>query len=169
MQVDPAAPGARGPAVADQPGGLRGVLASERARFAITMAVLAAIAMVALGYLAVVKLTNTTAVCFVVQGCDTVQASKYSTFMGIPVAFYGLGMTTLVFVSAVAWWRTGDRRILYVPYGLGLVGVFVIASLVYLELFVIHAVCFWCTTAGISIILGWIVSVIAVRRFGATA
>ncbi len=133
------------------------------------MAVLAAIAMVALGYLAVVKLTNSTAVCFVVQGCDTVQASKYSTFMGIPVAIYGLGMATLVLVSVVAWWRTGDRRILYVPYGLGLIGVFVIATLVYLELFVIHAICIWCTTAGISLILGWIVSVIAVRRFGATS
>ena len=133
------------------------------------MAVLAAIAMVALGYLAVVKLTNSTAVCFVVQGCDTVQASKYSTFLGIPVAIYGLVMAALVLVSVVAWWRTGDRRLLYVPYGLGLLGVFVIAWLVYLELFVIHAVCIWCTIAGISIVLGWIVSVLTVRRFGTAA
>lgn len=165
---DPTGTAAGGLTVDDLPGGVRRWLASERAAFGITMAVLAAIAMAALGYLAIAKLTNSTAVCFVVQGCDTVAASKYSTFMGVPVAVYGLGMATIVLVSVLAWWRTGDGRILYLPYALGLIGVFVIATLVYLELFVIHAICIWCTIAGISIILGWIVSVITVRRFGAT-
>lgn len=139
---------------------------NERTRLAATMAALCAIAIVALGYLAIVKLTNSTAVCFVVQGCDQVQASSYSTFLGIPVAIYGLTVTAVIMVAIVAWWRSGDARLLYVPYGLGLVSVFVIAGLVYLELFVIHAICIWCTTAGASLILGWLVSVVAVRRFG---
>jgi len=130
------------------------------------MAALCAIAIVALGYLAIVKLTNSTAVCFVVQGCDQVQASSYSTFLGIPVAIYGLAVTAVIMAAIVAWWRSGDARLLYVPYGLGLISVFVIAGLVYLELFVIHAICIWCTTAGASLILGWLVSVAAVRRFG---
>jgi len=139
---------------------------NERTRFAATMAALCAIAIVALGYLAIVKLTNSTAVCFVVQGCDQVQASSYSTFLGIPVAIYGLAVTAVIMAAIVAWWRSGDARLLYVPYGLGLISVFVIAGLVYLELFVIHAICIWCTTAGASLILGWLVSVAAVRRFG---
>ena len=146
----------------------RGWLSGERTRLAATMAALCAIAIVALGYLAIVKLTNSTAVCFVVQGCDQVQASSYSTFLGIPVAIYGLVTAAAILVAVVAWWRTGDPRLLYVPYGLGLVSVFVIAGLVYLELFVIRAICIWCTTAGASLILGWIVSVVAVRRFGLT-
>jgi len=139
---------------------------SERTRLAATMAVLCAIAIVALGYLAIVKLTNSTAVCFVVQGCDQVQASSYSTFLGIPVAIYGLAVTVVIMAAILAWWRSGDARLLYVPYALGLISVFVIAGLVYLELFVIHAICIWCTTAGASLILGWLVSVVAVRRFG---
>jgi uncharacterized membrane protein len=139
---------------------------NERTRLAATMAALCAIAIVALGYLAIVKLTNSTAVCFVVQGCDQVQASSYSTFLGVPVAIYGLAVTAVIMAAVVAWWRSGDARLLYVPYGLGLISVFVIAGLVYLELFVIHAICIWCTTAGASLILGWLVSVVAVRRFG---
>lgn len=139
-------------------------LGGERSRLAALMALLALIAVGALGYLTWVKLTNTNAVCFVVQGCDQVQASEYSRFLGIPVALYGLAMALTVLGSVIAWWRTGDRRLLYVPYTLGLIGVFVIAGLVYLELFVIHAVCIWCTTAGASLILGWIVSIVAMRR-----
>jgi uncharacterized membrane protein len=141
-------------------------LSNERTRLAATMAALCAIAIVALGYLAIVKLTNSTAVCFVVQGCDQVQASSYSTFLGIPVAIYGLAVTVVIMAAVLAWWRTGDARLLYVPYGLGLISVFVIAGLVYLELFVIHAICIWCTTAGAGLILGWLVSIVAVRRFG---
>ncbi len=139
---------------------------NERTRLAAAMAALCAIAIVALGYLAIVKLTNSTAVCFVVQGCDQVQASSYSTFLGVPVAIYGLAVTAVIMAAVVAWWRSGDARLLYVPYGLGLISVFVIAGLVYLELFVIHAICIWCTTAGASLILGWLVSIVAVRRFG---
>jgi uncharacterized membrane protein len=151
------------PAVA---GGRGRWFSGERTRLAATMAALCAIAIVALGYLAIVKLTNSTAVCFVVQGCDQVQASSYSTFLGIPVAIYGLAVTVVIMAAVLAWWRTGDGRLLYVPYGLGLISVFVIAGLVYLELFVIHAICIWCTTAGASLILGWLVSIVAVRRFG---
>jgi uncharacterized membrane protein len=132
------------------------------------MAVLDLVALAALGYLAWVKLAGATAVCFVVQGCDQVQASRYSTFLGIPVAVYGMAMVSLVLAAALAWWWTGERRILYVPYGLGLLSVFVIAALVYLELFVIHAVCVWCTVAGISIVAGWLVSVAALLRTGAS-
>ncbi|MGO9177980.1 MAG: vitamin K epoxide reductase family protein [Candidatus Limnocylindrales bacterium] len=158
------AAGTNSPAAGAAP---RGWLATERARLAVPMVAFALIAMAALGYLALVKLTNASAVCFVIQGCDTVQASKYSTFMSIPVAMYGLAMATVVLVAVAAWWRTGDRRLLYVPYGLGLIGLFVIAGLVYVELFVIHAICVWCVTAAASLVFGWVVSVIALRRAGA--
>jgi uncharacterized membrane protein len=48
-----------------------------------------------------------------------------------------------------------------VPYGLGLLGVFVVSALVYLELFVIHAICVWCALAGASIVTAWLVSAAA--------
>ncbi len=167
--LESVAPGGGAGGGTGRPSPLGRWLSSDRARLAALMTLFALIAIAALTYLAIVKLTNTQAVCFVVQGCDQVEASRYSLFLGIPVALYGLAMVLVVLGSVLAWWRTGDRRLLYVPYTLGLIGVFVIAALVYLELFVIHAVCIWCTTAGTSIILGWIVSIVAVRRSSATA
>jgi uncharacterized membrane protein len=132
--------------------------ASRRTPFALAIVLLDLVAMVSLGYLAYVKLANESAVCFVVQGCDRVQTSPYSVFLGIPVAIYGLAVVSVVLAAALAWWRIGDRRFLYVPYALGLLSIFVIAALVYLELFVIHAVCTWCTIADAGIVVGWLAS-----------
>lgn len=128
------------------------------------MALFALVAVVASGYLTWVKLVGGTPVCFVVSGCDTVQQSHYSSFMGIPVALIGLLMALTLLALVLAWWRSGDRRILYCCYTLGLVAVFVIAYLNYLELFVIHAICIWCETFAAGVLLGWLVSIVALRR-----
>jgi uncharacterized membrane protein len=68
----------------------------------------------------------------------------------------------------VAWWWSGDRRLLYAPYALGILGLFVVGYLTYLELFVIHAICIWCVTFAIAIVAGWIVTLVAMRRTAAS-
>ena len=45
----------------------------------------------------------------------------------------------------------------------GLAGTLFEAYLVYLELFVIHAVCSWCAAYGITVVLGWLLTVPALR------
>jgi len=141
----------------------------QRSVFAAAMAVLAGVGVVASGYLSWVKVAGGTYVCFVVSGCDTVQQSSYSSVFGVPLAFIGLAMALVVLGFVVAWWRTGDRRLLYVPYGTGLLSLFVIAYLNYLELFVIRAICAWCETFAASVVLGWIVTVVALSRTPAPA
>ena len=90
-------------------------------------------------------------------GCETVQLSRWATFLGVPVAFWGVGYYAVVFALAFAavqerW--SGSR-----PLGIGLVvltgwGVVFSAWLTYLELFVIHAICRWCVvSAGIALVL----------------
>ena len=57
-----------------------------------------------------------------------------------------------------------DRRALLALYGLGLLGVIFVAYLTYLELFVIGAVCVWCASYAITILAGWLIAAVAVRR-----
>jgi uncharacterized membrane protein len=114
-------------------------------------------------YLTVLKFAGEVPLCVVGGGCESVQTSRYSVLLGIPVAAYGAVWSAVALAAAVAWWRTGDRRALLVLYLGGLAGTLIEGYLVYLELFVIHAVCSWCAAYGITVVLGWLLTVPALR------
>jgi len=140
----------------------------ERTVLGAVLTTLAIVAVVTSGYLTWVKLAGIIPECGPVKGCETVEASPYSEMFGIPVALPGLLMSLAILVSVVAWWWSGDRRLLYAPYALGILGLFVVGYLTYLELFVIHAICIWCVTFAIAIVAGWIVTLVAMRRTAAS-
>ena len=100
-------------------------------------------------------------------GCDTVQASPYAVFLGVPVAFYGVvGYLALLVVSLIALRPAalGDRRWSRLLVVLSSVGVLFTVYLTYLELFVIHAICRWCVGSAVIITAIWIVALIGVRK-----
>lgn len=134
--------------------------------------VAAALAVVGLGvslYLAYEKLSGGLPVCGPLHGCQDVAQSKYSEIGGVPVAVFGALFSIVVLALALVWWRRGDRRAVLVMYGLGLFGILFVVYLTYLELFVIHAVCVWCVTFAITVILGWVTAAVALRGTGADA
>jgi uncharacterized membrane protein len=132
-------------------------------RTGLAMTVLAIVGLAAAAYLAITKLAGTPPVCGPLQGCETVANSQYSEWFGIPVAVFGVGLSIALSVLSAAWWRMADRRALLGAYALGLLGCIVVAGLTYLELFVIHAVCIYCATYAITIVAGFVVSVLALR------
>ena len=143
-------------------GGPSAALRWRRAGLAI--AALALVGSVVAAYLTIVRLAGGLPACGPVQGCETVATSSYSTVFGVPVALGGLGLSLLIAAAAFGWWLRGDRRVLLAAYALGLAGVVVVASLTYLELFVIHAVCVWCVTYAMATVAGWLVTAWELRR-----
>ena len=115
-------------------------------------------------YLTYVKLAGELPACAVLGGCDRVNASIYSEFMGVPVAIFGAIGSTMVAAAAIGWWRRSSRRSLLAAYVLGLASLPVLAYLTYLELFVIHAVCIWCVAYAVTLIAGWLVASLALSR-----
>ena len=95
--------------------------------------------------------------------CETVQASRWSEFLGIPVAAYGLagylGLFLVAFAGVQGRWveRPGPTRLLALLSG---IGVAFSIYLTYLELFVIHAICRWCVGSA-AIIVGVFVASLA--------
>jgi len=89
-----------------------------------------------------------------IGSCETVNTSKWATFMGAPVAAWGVAFYVFLFVVAVA--STMER---YADSGSMAAGLLVIAGsglvfsayLTYLELFVIHAICQWCVISAILV------------------
>jgi len=83
--------------------------------------------------------------------CETVQASKWAIFLGVPVpawgvAWYGLVMATALRLRAAGEdARTAGRLLAVLSVG----GVAFSAYLTSLELFVLHAICFWCVASAV--------------------
>ena len=88
-----------------------------------------------------------------IGSCETVNTSKWSRFLGLPVAAWGLLFYLDVFGISLA--GTSQRLEASIAISSILVvqsaiGVLFSAWLTYLELAVIHAICIWCvTSAGI--------------------
>ncbi len=116
------------------------------------------------GYLMIVRVLGEAPVCGPAGGCETVAASEYSTMLGIPVAALGFAMSLVLVGCALAWWRRANRRSLLLAYGLLLLATLMVAYLTYLELFVIHAICAWCVTYAITIVLSLGIAGVALRR-----
>ena len=94
------------------------------------------------------------------HGCETVQSSRYATFLGIPVSVVGLtGYAALLF--SVALPTEGG---VYLGFFLALVGTLFSAYLTYLELFVVRALCQWCLASAAVMVAALICATLGVWR-----
>ena len=103
-----------------------------------------------------------------IGSCETVNTSKWSRFLGLPVAAWGLLFYLDVFVIAGLGTlpRFEDERVLSVVLvAEAIVGVLFSAWLTYLELGVIHAICIWCVTSAVIVTLILIVSIGDLKEF----
>jgi uncharacterized membrane protein len=134
-------------------------------RHAIIGAAVALAGVAVAAYLTAVKLAGELPACGPVRGCETVALSEYSDVAGVPVALLGAAFSLVLLGLNVVWWRRWDRRALIGAYGLGLMGILFIGYLTYLELFVIGAVCVWCVGYAITVVGGWLVAALGLRRY----
>ena len=79
-----------------------------------------------------------------IGSCESVNTSRWATFLGLPVAAWGLATYIVILVLAlaglqgVAPLQTARATAILTGWG-----VLFSAWLTYLELFVIHAICMW--------------------------
>ena len=114
-------------------------------------------------YLTLYKLGYIGTLVCAVGSCETVQTSKWATFLGFPVGAWGVAYYIGVLAVSLAGLTPAlaDRRaislLLVTMTGFG---VLFSLWLTYLELFVIHAICQWCVIsallAGALFVLSWL-------------
>ncbi len=100
-------------------------------------------------------------------GCETVQLSPQSRFLGVEVAFIGvlgyvvlLGLALLSLQPRFAGAGWPSRLLLW----LSGIAVLFTAYLTYLELFVIGAICRYCVGSAVIILLIFLISLADLRR-----
>jgi uncharacterized membrane protein len=111
------------------------------------------------GYLGVIQCT--------IGGCEKVQTSAYSQFLGQPVSLWGMGAYLTLLVIAMLGVQprfARERWVALALFGVSAVGVVFSAYLTYLEAFVIHAWCQWCVISAILITLIFLLSIPGLRQ-----
>jgi uncharacterized membrane protein len=102
-----------------------------------------------------------------IGSCETVNLSKWSKFLGLPVAAWGLFFYLDVFAIALVGTMPrfeNEPLISLVLTAEAAVGVLFSAWLTYLELRVIHAICIWCVTSAVVVALIFLTSALDLRE-----
>jgi uncharacterized membrane protein len=89
-----------------------------------------------------------------VGSCETVNTSKWATFLGLPVAAWGVAWYVATFVLALVSTdaRFADSSVISsVLLGNAAIGWIFSLYLTWLELFRIHAICQWCVISAIIV------------------
>lgn len=125
-------------------------------RLNIAIGVLSLVGLAISGYLTYVHYFDLQPLCLT-GGCEAVQSSSYSVFLGIPVALIGVAGYLLILLTLFIPGDTG--RLLGVVFSFAGLGYSL--YLTYLEIYQIHAICQWCVAS--AVIIGLITVLAAIR------
>ena len=128
-----------------------------------TIAVLSLVGILIALYLTLYKIGVIGDLSCTLGSCETVNTSKWATFLGLPVAACGLGAYLALFALALigtADRHAGSQTISLLLVAISAWSVIFSAWLTYLELFVIHAICIWCVTSAVLLVVILVVSVV---------
>ena len=98
-----------------------------------------------------------------VSSCEQVQSSRWSVFLGLPVATWGLGFYLTMFVLAIVGMQERFEEAPWVAnamFGMASVGLAFTAWLNYLEAFVMDMWCEWCIVSAIMVVVLFALSVL---------
>ena len=102
-----------------------------------------------------------------VGSCETVNTSKWATFLGLPVAAWGVAWYVATFVLALVSTdaRFADSSLISsVLLGNAAIGWIFSLYLTWLELFRIHAICQWCVISAIIVTIIFFICVADYRE-----
>lgn len=109
-------------------------------------------------YLSVERMRGGKVICVILDGCDKVTTSLYSTILTVPVAYLGAMYYLLIF-SLALWFLVSkkEQTVRLISY---LTGAGFLAStwFVYLQVFIIRSICLYCMisamTSGTLFVIG---------------
>jgi len=96
----------------------------------------------------------------IVLNCDMVLGSSYSQIFGVPLELFAVAYfaINLLLVYLIVFGSDGLFRIsLNILFGWRFVGIVIVPYLVFVELFLIKAICVYCTMMHIAIVADFII------------
>ena len=130
------------------------------------VALLALLGLLIAIYLTLYKTGAIAALACSVGSCETVQMSRWATFLGLPVAAWGIVFYVAllgVALSGLQGSLADSRAVSVALVAVTGWGVLFSAWLTYLELFVIHAICQWCVVSAILVTIAFVIAWLDLR------
>ena len=103
--------------------------------------------------------------CVIFKGCDTVLTSKYSTLAGFPISLFGSAYYLAVLVGTLIYFDTGREKIMKFTAMLPVLGFMISLGLLFLQLFVIKDICFYCMISLATSTILFVLSIIWINKF----
>ncbi|MEK7633003.1 MAG: vitamin K epoxide reductase family protein [Patescibacteria group bacterium] len=111
-------------------------------------------------YLTIQHYTQFTLPCTITHGCDLVTKSEYSQIMGIPVSVLGAVYYLAIFLAVYVILETKKTEYLRFVAIATTFGFLFSAWFVYLQFFVIHAICQYCMFSAATSTTMFVVSIV---------
>ncbi len=130
----------------------------------ITFAVIAFLGFLDATYLTVSHYSGSELNCSIIEGCGEVTSSEYSTFLGVPVALFGAIYYITVLFLMLFFFDT--RREIFLKPLAPLATLAFLSSVwfVYLQIFVIEAICQYCMASALTSTILFILSLILLKH-----
>lgn len=100
-------------------------------------------------YLTILHYQNIIPPCSITSGCEIVLTSPYSLILGVPVALLGSLYYAAMIIGTALFLDAKNMRILKLLCLASSAGMLAALYFVSLELFVIHAICMYCTASAL--------------------
>jgi len=139
-------------------------------RLVFGMLVFAGLGFLDAAYLTVEHFLNRVPPCSIVHGCEKVTTSSYSVIFGVPMALMGALYYLVVIVALILYLDLRRELIVKWTARFTVVGFLFSLWLVYLQLFVIKAICQYCILSALSSTGLFVVGLLVLRslRIGGT-
>ena len=111
-------------------------------------------------YLTYEHFTGAPVNCSILNGCDKVLTSSYSSILGVPLALIGTLYYLLVLALMAAYLGQKNKAVIKYLLGLTSLGFIISLFLVYLQFFVLKALCLYCMISALSSTLLFILTTI---------
>jgi uncharacterized membrane protein len=103
--------------------------------------------------------------CSVVNGCEKVLTSKYAAVGPVPTAAFGVAYYLTVVVLGILYLGSGNPAAMRLVGWLALIGFMVSLYLVYLQIWVIEAICLYCMASALICTLLFAVDLVVWKRY----
>ena len=128
---------------------------------------LSALGLADASYLTYEHFAKASVFCISADSCDKVLSSAYATLGSLPLSVIGVLYYGLILALSVYFMISHEEKIAVLLFYVTSAGLAMSAIFVGLQIFVIHAICYWCMLSAITTTLLFITSLMSVREFEA--